>query len=62
MREHIPKRHLDFENPIQSNKVFDNTNSRIYGQKIETPMQATSHTWGTGRNPADQIPRVGLKS
>jgi hypothetical protein len=25
IREHIPKRHLDFENPIKTDKVFDNT-------------------------------------
>lgn len=61
MREHIPKRHLDFENPIV-NKKFDDTTSRIYGEKMPTLMQATSHAWGTGRNPAEQIPRVGLKS
>ena len=33
MKEHIPKRHLDFENPILTDKVFDNTSNRIYGEK-----------------------------
>jgi hypothetical protein len=31
VREHIPKRHLDFENPIKTDKVFDNTVDRIHG-------------------------------
>jgi len=30
-KTHIPKRHLDFENPIEG-KTFDNTNQRIYGE------------------------------
>ena len=62
VREHIPKRHLDFENPIVSDKVFDNTNSRIYGAKLQTCMVPTSNDWGTGKNAADAIPRVGLKT
>lgn len=62
MREHIPKRHLDFDNAIITDKVFDNTNSRIYGGKFNTNMHPTSSDWGTGRNPAAEIPRVGLKT
>lgn len=61
-REHIPKRHLDFENQIQTDKVFDNTNARIYGHKVTTNMVPTSNDWGTGKNAADQIPRVGRKT
>jgi len=61
-REHIPKRHLDFENPIQTNKVFDNTNARIHGQKLTTNMVATSNDWGSTKNTADLIPRVGRKT
>lgn len=52
MREHIPKRHHDFENPIQTDKVFDNTNARIYGEKLATDMNPTSKSWGTGVNAA----------
>lgn len=62
MREHIPKRHLDFENPIVTDKVFDNTKARIYGEKLNTILQPTSFDWGTGKNPAHDIPRVGLKT
>jgi len=33
IREHIPKKHLDFENPINTQgKRFDNTVNRIYGE------------------------------
>jgi len=33
IREHIPKKHLDFENPINTTgKRFDNTVDRIYGE------------------------------
>jgi len=62
MREHIPKRHLDFENPIHTDKVFDNTNGRIHGEKILNNFSATSHDWGTSKNSADLIPRVGRKT
>ena len=31
-KTHIPKRHHDFENPIQG-KMFDNTQDRIYGEQ-----------------------------
>lgn len=62
MREHIPKRHHDFENPVITDKVFDNTNARIYGERLNTNMMPTSYDWGTGKNPAHHIPRVGLKT
>ncbi len=58
-KEHIPKRHLDFENPIVSSKQFDDKSSRIYGAKQQTCMIPTSNAWGTGKNAADLIPRVG---
>ena len=31
IREHIPKKALDFENPISSDKPMDSTMQRIYG-------------------------------
>lgn len=33
IREHIPKKALDFENPISHGKKFDNTVHRIYGEE-----------------------------
>ena len=32
-REHIPKKHLDFENPIRG-KPVERTSDRIYGEYI----------------------------
>jgi hypothetical protein len=31
VREHVPKKHLDFENPIKA-KIFDVTSDRICGE------------------------------
>ena len=62
MREHIPKRNLDFENPIRTNKQFDNTEHRIWGEIQITATNPTSSAWGTGRNPANDIPRIGRKT
>lgn len=31
IKEHIPKRHLNFEEPIKTDKQFDNTHNRIHG-------------------------------
>jgi hypothetical protein len=62
IREHIPKRHLDFENPIKTDKVFDNTQNRIYGEKINVPMITESYYIGKSVNPADYIPKVGKKT
>lgn len=62
IREHIPKRHLDFENPIKTEKVFDNTQNRIYGEKIIVPMITESYYIGKSVNPADYIPKIGKKT
>ncbi len=62
MKEHISKRHLDFENPINTTKQFDNTVHRIYGEIVSTATNPTSQVWGTGKNPADDFPRVGRKT
>jgi len=62
MREHIPKRHLDFENPINTNKQFDSTVHRIYGEIMNSATNPTSTAWGTGKNPANDIARVGRKT
>jgi len=62
MREHIPKRHLDFENPLNTNKQFDSTVHRIYGEIMNSATNPTSTAWGTGKNPANDIARVGRKT
>ena len=61
VREHIPKKHLDFENPINGKKVFDNTHDRIYGEKKDELMYSENYHYGKGVNPADQLPKVGLR-
>jgi len=33
IREHIPKKCGNFEEPIKTEKVFDNTGDRIYGKR-----------------------------
>lgn len=56
IREHIPKKHLDFENPIKTDKVFDNTHERIYGERMVVPMITESYYIGKSVNPADYLP------
>ena len=60
-KEHIPKKHLDFENPI-TGKAFDNTNVRIYGEAKPEIMTTNNTEYGVGRNKADGIAKVGRKT
>jgi len=60
VKEHIPKRHLQFDEPIKG-KEFDNTKNRIYGESREEIMKTNNHEYGTGKNNADGIARVGRK-
>ena len=64
MKEHIPKRHLDFENPIATDKVFDNTSNRIYGDRNQpAPFVSEMHGLiGKSYNPADNLAKVGRKT
>lgn len=62
MKEHIPKKHLDLENPIVTDKRFDSTADRIYGESRPEIMRPTCLDYGTGKNPADAMPRVGRKT
>ena len=48
-REHIPKKHLDFENPIKG-KNFDNTMVRIYGEANPQIMTTNNTEYGVARN------------
>ena len=61
VKEHIPKRHLNFEEPIAGAKGTDVTAARIYGERQARPMVTETSTLGTGVNPADNLPRVGRK-
>ena len=60
VKQHIPKRHLNFEEPIEC-KSFDDTANRIYGERQPVPMSTETSTIGTGSNPADNLARVGKK-
>lgn len=60
-REHIPKRHLDFENPI-TGKVFDVTSDRITGESRPEIMATFNQEYGTGKNKADNFPKMGRKT
>jgi len=61
-KEHIPKRHLDFENPITWGKAFDNTYNRINGEPKPEIMTTNNHTYGTGKNKAESFPTMGKKT
>ena len=60
IKEHVPKKHLNFEEPIRA-KAFDNTHDRIHGDKKPEPMYSQNYLYGRGVNPADALPKVGLK-
>ena len=53
-KEHIPKKHLDFENPIKG-KTFDNTSVRIYGEAKPEIMTTNNTEYGVAKNKADNI-------
>ena len=62
MREHIPKKHLDFENPIKTDKRFDNTVQRIYGLEDQQKYETYNYSYGTNRKSTSDIPRLGRKA
>ena len=61
-KEHIPKRHHDFENPIHTDKVFDNTANRIYGESKPEIMTTNNTEYGTGKHSTAGIARAGKKN
>jgi len=61
-KSHIPKRHLNFEEPICAPHPSDNTADRIYGAKISHPMVTETQELGTATNPADALPSLGRKT
>ena len=61
-KEHIPKKHLNFEEPIQNDKKTDNTHDRIYGQRKDELMYTENFYYGKSENPADKLPRQGVKT
>jgi len=62
VKEHIPKRHLQFEEPIKTDKKFDNTHDRIYGERRDELMYTENYYYGRSKNPADELPKVGRRT
>lgn len=62
VKSHIPKKHLDFDNPPATGGPSDNTTERIYGELKPQPMITQSGIVGSGYNPADDLPKVGRKT
>lgn len=61
IKEHIPKKHLDFENPIVHNKPCEDSKSRIFGELSTNDFSTETKAIGTSYNPADNLPRLGKK-
>jgi hypothetical protein len=61
IREHIPKKHLDFENPIRG-KVFDSTSDRVCGESRQEILMSFNQQYGTGKNKADSFATMGKKT
>ena len=61
VKEHIPKRHGNLEEPILTDKKFDNTHNRIHGQTDDQLMYTENYYYGKSKNPADELPRKGRR-
>ena len=61
-KQHLPKRHLDFDTKVDRPFAEDNTQNRIYGQKLGTDFHSEAYGIGKGKNKADDLPRVGKKT
>ena len=62
IKEHIPKKHLNFEEPIKHDKKFDNTHDRIHGERRDELMYTENHFYGKSKNAADDLPRKGRRT
>lgn len=62
IKEHIPKKHGDLENPITHTKVFDNTKNRICGKTEDLNINSTNSEYGKARNPALELPTKGSRT
>jgi len=62
VREHIPKKCGNLEDPIKTDKVFDNTSNRIYGKRGFEQANTEASIIGSGYNPAEDLAKVGRKT
>ena len=60
-KTHIPKKHHDFENPIEG-KMFDNTNHRIYGESNQQLFTTNNTEYGVAKNSTHGIASIGRKT
>lgn len=61
IRGHIPKKHLDFENPINTNMKFDDTVKRIYGEEDQQVFFTNNTSYGTAKSSTEGISKIGRK-
>lgn len=61
-KKHIAKKHLDFENNISSPENGDNTQQRIYGERLDSNFKSENNGYGRGYNAADMLPTKGKKT
>jgi len=62
VREHIPKKMGNFEEPISTDKKFDNTHDRINGVRRDELFVTENRLYGTAKNPADNLPKIGRRT
>jgi len=61
VKEHIPKKSADLENPIVHSKAFDNTHDRIHGERKPETFDTINQFYGASKNPVDDMPKVGQR-
>ena len=61
-KEHIPKKHLDFETNNSNKYKGDNTHDRIHGERLETQFKSENNGYGRGYNAADHLPTKGQRT
>lgn len=53
---------MNFEEPIKTDKKFDNTHDRIHGERRDELMFTENYYYGKARNAADELPKVGRRT
>jgi Ca2+-binding EF-hand superfamily protein len=61
-KQHIPKKHLDFDSDIAKDYAGDITHDRIYGQRQDAIMKSENNGYGRSYNRADALPTKGKKT
>jgi len=61
-KQHIPKKHLDFESTISRGFKEDVTYDRIHGERVNTDFHTEAWHVGKGKNKADLLPNKGKRT